>query len=156
MSKKVKQNYNSYFIERHKISGVLFNVAAAHIVKSATAGLLISQLLYWWGKGKHKEFFYKTIAELYKETGLTRSQQEIAIKKWKALGVLSVELHDVPPKRHFKINLYQFDHLLQEYLAIQFAESSKLNSLDSHHITESTQETTPRDLDLQSYAARAP
>lgn len=136
---------------------VLFNAALAKIAKSAIAGLFLSQLLYWWKKGSNQDWIYKTICEFEEETALNRSEQDRAIRIWKSLGVIVVEKRGIPPKRHFHIFISHLEKLLHEYRqgqrsnqANQFAESSKSSRRNMQNITESTQESTSRDLVLQT------
>lgn len=109
-----RKNTNSIIIELLKEKPVAFNPALARLVKSATAGLLMSQLLYWWDKGCKKGCIFKTITEFEKETCLTRSEQDTAIRKWKKLGVLRVENHGVPRKRHFYLNTEKLIKFLED------------------------------------------
>lgn len=152
MSKKVRQNYNSALIELISAKPIAFNPALARIAKSAGAGLLLSQLLYWWGKGNKRDWIYKTIAEIQEETSLTRSEQDRAIKIWSGLGIVRVERKGIPAKRYFSIDILKLEHLLQQYArkslpdsTNKFAENSKLECSNSQSITESIQENTSRD-----------
>jgi hypothetical protein len=90
----------------------VFNSALGKIAKSATAGLFMSQLLYWWGKGSNEKWIYKTIREMQEETCLTRSEQDRAIKIWKKLEILKVERGGMPRKRYFQINIDGLTDLL--------------------------------------------
>lgn len=105
MPRSRKDNFNTYVASDWGVKNrILFNPKLGEISGSANAGLFLSQLLFWWGKGRNPDCIYKTVAEVKKETCLTRRQQETAIRKWKELGVLKVKLFGIPPKRHFKIN----------------------------------------------------
>jgi hypothetical protein len=110
-----RRNMNSLLIEQYKERAILFNPRLGRISGSAEAGLLMSQLLFWHGKGRNKERFYKTVNELQMETCLTRSEQNIAIKKWKNLGVLDVQKKGVPQKRNFYINMESLHELMKAY-----------------------------------------
>jgi hypothetical protein len=98
-----RNNLNSKIIKAIGLKPIAYNVALAYIADNVYAGLFMSQLLYWHNKGSNPNFVYKTIQELQKETWLSRSQQDIAIRIWKRLGVLEVEVRGIPPKRHFKV-----------------------------------------------------
>ena len=108
--------------------------------------ILISQLLYWRGKGHRRDnSFYKTHDELYLETGLTRDKQDRAIKKFKKLGVLETKNKGVPQKRHFYIDV---DKLV--LVIIELLETDKYKDLElssgiatfQQSITEITQKIT--------------
>lgn len=123
-----KRNTNSIIIDLLGEKPVLFNPALGRIAGSATAGLFMSQLLYWWGKGREENCIFKTIEEFKKETCLTRSEQATAIKRWKKLEVLRVENRGVPQKRHFYLNVDDLVGLLEK-------EAAKKN-IDGHFITK--------------------
>lgn len=66
---------------------------------------VISQLLYWHGKGMRKDgYIFKTEKDLIEELGLTSSQQKHLIQKGKSHGFLSVVRKGVPAKRHYSLN----------------------------------------------------
>lgn len=66
---------------------------------------VISQLLYWHGKGMRKDgYIFKTEKDLIKELGLTSSQQKHLIWRGKAFGFLHVVRKGVPAKRHYSLN----------------------------------------------------
>jgi hypothetical protein len=114
--KQTKGNTNSYLIELYKERPIAFNPRMAKISGSITAGLFLCQLLYWHEKGRDKEWVYKTIEEFKKETYLSRSEQDRAIKKWKGLKVLEVKVKGLPQKRHFCINTTTLKRLLEKSL----------------------------------------
>lgn len=101
---------------------VAYNPTLARICGSVTAGILLSQLLYWWDKKGIEETIYKTIEDIEKETALSRDQQDVAIKKLKSLGFLQVELRGVPATRHFKLSTEIIVEKLIEFKT-QFAEN---------------------------------
>ncbi|MFZ5982482.1 MAG: hypothetical protein ACOYS2_02855 [Patescibacteria group bacterium] len=119
-----EKNTNSLLIAKYNEKPVLFNPGLGRISKSATAGLFLSQLLYWHKKGWNKEWVYKTIKEIKGETCLTRSEQSRAIKIWGELGVLEVKLRSIPRRRFFKINLEKLNELLKAEHKIRRAESN--------------------------------
>lgn len=129
------KNHNSIIIEMLGEKPVAFNPALARLGKSATAGLFLSQLLFWWNKGVSKDSIYKTVKEMEVETLLTRREQERAIRIWKEYKVLEVQLRGLPRKRHFKINI----SLLTNLLTNQYGVDDKLDSQFAPSITESTQ-----------------
>ena len=145
---KPHQNYNSLIIELLGEKPIAFNPMLAQIAKSALAGLFLSQLLYWWKKGSDPDWVYKTIKEVQQETFMTRSEQDRAIKIWKNLGVIKVELRNIPRRRYFHIHKDRFIFLLENtsgkqlsQRANQYAESCKQESKQQQtNYTESTQE----------------
>lgn len=121
---------------------VAFNPVLAQLADSVTAGVFMSQLLYWYDKGKYQDWIYKTIEEMKRETRLTRSEQDTAIAKWVKMGILEKRLMQVPAKRFFKIHT---DRLIALYEQTDLsAENDNLDCEDEQPITESTQENTQR------------
>ncbi len=104
MGKKMEKDHLRIFIEVLSQKPVAFAPLLGKIAKSATAGLLMSQLLFWWDKGRKEGKIYKTIEEILRETCLTRHEQATAIKKWQDLRVLTMTKEGVPPIRHFQID----------------------------------------------------
>jgi hypothetical protein len=155
MAKRMTKGWNSTIAIEYGFRIIGYVTEFAHITKSTDAGLFLSQLLFWWEKGARSDYIYKTINEMRVETGLTRAQQDGAIKKWKALGVLKVENRGVPQKRHFYVNIEKIKLLLDGYVpeqlkqadeypkqSIQYAEISKLSSGIKQTNTEMTPENT--------------
>jgi len=116
MTKRVEENFNTQIIKWLSTKPIAFNPYLAKISGKATAGLFMSQLLYWWGKGSEEDWIYKTIDEFSGETCLTRSEQDTAIRIWKQLGILEVKKKGIPPKRHFKIDIERLMILLKSYV----------------------------------------
>jgi len=146
MPKRVKTNYNSLIIGMLKEKPIAFNPALARVAGSALAGLFLSQLLYWWGKGLYSEWIYKTIIEFHSETLMTRGEQDRAIRIWKNLGILEVKLKGIPRRRFFHINTNKLVALLRHnsttdnvpMSANQFAKSNRLDCEFEQANTEST------------------
>ena len=107
-----KTNYNKKLLEILGVRPVAFNPLLAKATGSVKAGLLLAQLLYWWQKGRDKDWIYKTIKEIKEETALSRNEQDGAIKRLKQLKVIEVKLKGVPAKRHFKLNLLKISNLV--------------------------------------------
>jgi hypothetical protein len=83
----------------------------ARIVGGATIGLFLSQLLFLSDKGTNPEgWVYKSEAEMGRETGLTKREQQTARRKLLALGVIAIMRGGWKNTYHFKIlweKLYQ-------------------------------------------------
>lgn len=109
-----KTNNNSQIIKILGIKPILYNPLLAEISGSVTAGVFLSQLLYWSNKGKY-DWFYKTIDEIYQETRLTRNEQDSAIRIWKSIKILKTQVLGYPPKRHFLIDMPLLAELINEY-----------------------------------------
>src|ERR671918_3224618 len=83
----------------------------ARAVGGATIGLFLSQLLFLSDKGANTEgWVYKSEAEMGRETGLTKREQQTARRKLLALGVIAIERRGFKFTYHFRIiweRLYQ-------------------------------------------------
>jgi len=83
----------------------------ARIVGGATIGLFLSQLLFLSDKGHNPEgWVYKSEAEMAKETGLTKREQQTARRKLLSLGVIAIMRGGWKNTYHFKVmweRLYQ-------------------------------------------------
>ena len=135
---------NSFILQLFGEYPVAFNPLLARIVGNAGAGLFLSQMLYWCGKGYKGDWVYKTIEEMKEETCLSRSEQDRAIKKWKQLGVLDKKLRGVPPMRHFRVNITALVKLLDATLHTDKSTNLK-SQIEQNTITENTSVNTYRD-----------
>jgi hypothetical protein len=83
----------------------------ARMVGGATIGLFLNQLLFLSDKGHNPEgWVYKSEAEMGKETGLTKREQQTARRKLLALGVIAIMRGGWKNTYHFKVlweKLYQ-------------------------------------------------
>jgi hypothetical protein len=83
----------------------------ARIVGGATIGLFLSQLLFLSDKGHNPDgWVYKSEAEMGKETGLSKREQQTARRKLLALGVIAIMRGGWKNTYHFKViweKLYQ-------------------------------------------------
>lgn len=69
------------------------------------AGIFMSYMLFLRGYGRRPDgWIFKTIDEAYRETGLTRPNQDTAIKVLKKAGVLHVRRTGPRGKRHFMVD----------------------------------------------------
>jgi hypothetical protein len=83
----------------------------ARAVGGATTGLFLSQLLFLSDKGANPEgWVYKSEAEMGKETGLSKREQQTARRKLLSLGVIAIMRGGWKNTYHIKIlweKLYQ-------------------------------------------------
>jgi hypothetical protein len=83
----------------------------ARMVGGATIGLFLSQLLFLSDKGANPEgWVYKSEADMGKETGLTKREQQTARRKLLSLGVIAIMRGGWKNTYHFKVlweKLYQ-------------------------------------------------
>jgi hypothetical protein len=83
----------------------------ARMVGGATTGLFLSQLLFLSDKGANPDgWVYKSEAEMGRETGLTKREQQTARRKLLSLGVIAIMRGGWKNTYHFKViweKLYQ-------------------------------------------------
>ena len=91
---------------------------------STTAGVLLSQLMYWFNK---KEKFYKTDSDILEETHLTKSELKTAKRKIRELPFIFITLEGVPAKTFYKIDWKMFDISLAKFAKQESAK--QLNSV---------------------------
>lgn len=85
---------------------ILYIPGLTNVTGSVTASLMLSQLLYWNGKGRRSDgWFYKTEMETQYELSISPKQQRLAEKKLLALGLIEKRLAGTPPKRHYRVNV---------------------------------------------------
>lgn len=115
------------FYKRLSGKPIAYHPHLSRMLGSINAGILMSQLLYWisivaqMGRGN----FYKSIKELEEETGLTRKQQDNAIKLCEQKGVIKhwVHMAEGKPTRHFSINIGKLKEV-----CLGLPQSDKLSS----------------------------
>ncbi len=118
------------------------------ITGSVNAGLLLSQIMYWYSAVKGRTF-YKSDAEIMEETMLSVNELRHAKARLKQISFIKITLHGVPAKTHYTID----DKLLfSEINQCSLVESTKLdkskprnyNSGINETITENTTENTTK------------
>ena len=118
------------------------------ITGSVNAGLLLSQLMYWYG-AMNGRIFYKTDAEIMEETCLSESELRTAKNKLKSMSFIEIKAKGVPAKTYYSINA---EKLISEIHNFSSAKSTKLktrnqrnsNSEFNETITENTTENNTK------------
>ena len=109
-----KNKYQQLALQVLETRPILFNPDLSRALGSVTAGLFLSQLLYWCGKVINPQMIYKTVKEFEQETTLSKTQQLNAQKTCVRRGVLKVVYKGIPPKRNFIIDVQRLCTLLAE------------------------------------------
>ena len=142
MISKYQKWINKYFPK----SPIAYQPGLSLVFHSTSVGIFLSQLLYWQGKGRDKTgWVFKTINEMKAETGLTRNQQDTAIRKCIEARILDYKLGGIPAKRHFKINISELEKQLPSLKKsakvvflnppTQFVENQQTNTKITQNIT---------------------
>jgi len=117
----------------------------ARIVGGATTGLFLSQLLFLSDKGANIDsWVYKSEAEMGRETGLTKREQQTARRKLLSLGVIAIERRGFKFTYHFKVvweRLYQVIEQFQRTQNVATEETEPAQNVPAQ--SEQTVSTTP-------------
>ena len=93
---------------------IAYHKSFAQITGSVATGVMLSQLVYWSKRTTDADgWFYKIQAEWQEETALTRTEQETARKKLKALGILEEKKVGIPCKLYFRVSTKELQNCLQ-------------------------------------------
>ena len=133
---------------------IAFNPDLAKALGSAKAGLLLSQLLFWWDKGNDKNWIYKTIEQMEDETALSRAEQDTAIKICKKFNLLKVVRKGIPAKRHFWLDIPKIVDLLEATLSENDNQVCRHDANLSAEAAQSNSETTAENTNRDSLSTR--
>jgi hypothetical protein len=114
-ARTIASSKRKYQREIYKLFGsglVVYHPQIAIKLKSVKAAILLAQLLYWHTRGNDEVWIYKTVNEFREETGLSRAEQDTAIRILKKFGIVEVKRKKIPQTRHFKTNLDAVKNLL--------------------------------------------
>ena len=104
---------------------------------SVNAGLLLSQIMYWYGAVNGRTF-YKSDAEIMEETMLSVNELRHAKARLKQMSFIKITLHGVPAKTHYTID----DKLLfSEINECSLVESTKLDKSKPRNYNSGINET---------------
>lgn len=90
---------------------ICFYPSFSKLTGSVNAGVLLSQLFYWYGRSERK--FYKTDAEIMEETTLSERELKTAKAKLKELCFLKITLEGMPAKTFYDFDLQKMEIELQ-------------------------------------------
>lgn len=120
---------------------IAYSPRLSMVLKSINASILLAQLLYWRGKGAYGEWVYKTIEDMAEETGMSRSEQDTAIRKCKEKGVLKTVRKGIPARRFFLIDMERLVDLVDEW-AKSNPQVLKIDPLSIAGLKQTITETT--------------
>lgn len=110
------------------------------ITGSTTAGILLSQLMFWWSKVDGRKF-YKTDAEIMEETCLTDNELRGAKACLKKLSFIKITREGIPAKTFYEINPTNLFSEINETCEVESTKQDELNQQDSI-LQENTQKNT--------------
>ena len=120
----------------------IYDAGLAHVLGSINDALLMDNLIFWNGKGAKHGYVYKTVDEMYIETGLSENQQRAAIRRCIDKCILEQKLMGIPAKRHFKLHIKTLINLIStsEIINELDPKKSKISKLINERTnTESNQ-----------------
>ena len=95
---------------------VAYYPSMAHALGNVKAALLACQFLYWEGKQEDPDgWIYKTQADIQRETGLTRTEQENARRTLRKAGILEEKRKGTPARLFFRFDWDAFDQVLTQH-----------------------------------------
>lgn len=121
----------------------------AKLTGSTTAGILLSQLMYWFSK---KDKIFKTDAEILEETMLTENELRGAKLKLKNVSFIKITREGTPAKTFYKINWQEYERALLKFLKnkekttsenhqTRLVKFTKLDSWNSRNLISEIHET---------------
>jgi hypothetical protein len=114
----------------HRVVGYSPDLARA--VGGATIGLFLSQLLFLSDKGHNPEgWVYKSEAEMGRETGLTKREQQTARRKLLGLGVIAIMRGGWKNTYHFKVMWQRLYQVIEQSLSSQTVASQWQQSVST-------------------------
>jgi len=131
---------------------IAFHRAFVEPAGSVAAALMLSQAVYWSKRTTDKTgWFYKTQEEWQEETGLSRSEQEIARKHLRASGFWNEQRRSVPAKLFYRIDFRGLQSSLQKsaYKNARICSQDR-EILQSFTSSETTTETTSQTTEEKS------
>jgi hypothetical protein len=104
----------------------------ARAVGGATIGLFLSQLLFLSDKGANPDgWVYKSEAEMGRETGLTKREQQTARRKLLTLGVIQIERRGFKFTYHFRIVWERLYQVIEKFQRGQTVPTEKVEPVQN-------------------------
>lgn len=96
---------------------IAFHPIFSRVAGGATAGLFLSQLFYWTGRGADPDgWIYKEAKDFQAETTLTVDEQRTARRKLRNLQVLKEERRGLNPTIFYRLDMERMAELISREL----------------------------------------
>lgn len=105
---------------------ITFYPIYAKITGSVSAGVVLSQLMYWFGVCEGDKF-YKTDAEIQDETLLSEKQFRAVKEKLKELKFLTISREGLPAKTYYQINWEIYENELKKASKLDTPKRAELD-----------------------------
>lgn len=111
-------------------------IRAIGLEEAVLMGELASEHDYWEDEDSLEEdYFYSTIENIEKYTGLTAYQQRRALKKLQTLNIIDIKLKGIPAKRYIKIDEEQLTNILNDKMLKNLTTGcKKIKQLDAKKV----------------------
>lgn len=107
----------------HSGNTIAVPVKLIHAI-GAKGAILIAQLFYWSGKQQSEEgWIYKTQADLEKETGLSRHEQNTCVEDLKRKKILETRYERLDHRLYYRINRDTLDGIMEADLPSEIRKS---------------------------------
>ena len=136
---------------------IAFHKIYAQITGSITAGLLLSQIVYWSKTKNHESEFYKRDKDFIEELGMSQYELGHAKKTLTTLEIIRITKRDIPAQSYYKLDISKLIDLITNFsLNTSSAETVELDkgkplnlikgnpSTNSETYTETNTETTDK------------
>jgi len=107
-------NLNELF-EAYQEHPIAYMPIYSKITGSVTAGILLSQIVYWDGKMKHRQF-YKTDKDFCNELSMGPSELKNAKKILQKKEIVLITRKGIPAKTHYHLNRNNLTNLLISWI----------------------------------------
>lgn len=114
------------------------------ITGSTTAGIMLSQIMYWWDKMDGREF-YKTDADFIEETAMTQDEIRGAKNRLKNLEFVKITRKGIPAKTFYTVDS---DKLIEAITYIEEGETPKQVSGNSPNCKDEIPQTNTIDYSI--------
>jgi hypothetical protein len=112
----------------------------------ASAGILLSQFLYWQKRAQGQGWFWNTQSELEQQTGLSVDAQQTARKVLVKYGCLEERRVGLPSRLEYRLNLERLIQLLTEHGEVQPRQQSENLRYSHRETSESSAPVTSESL----------
>jgi len=128
---------------------IAYHRAYANITGSITAGLLLSQLVYWAKAMNYKEF-YKTDKDFREELGMGEYEFKGAKKKLIQLKLVKIKVKGIPAKTYYEVDLDKLITLLTRWGKTTQLDGGKSPNKIVENQPTTTENTTENTTDIIS------
>lgn len=104
---------------------------------------IYSEYTYWRDRNELQPggWFYSTVENIYKNTGLSKHQQLTACKELEACGIIKIRYYGMPKKRYFKFDTAKLNGL---YYNFTFKQDDSTDPPEEQEVPETIERKYPK------------